>query len=245
MSKVLTSLPKGERVGIAFSGGLDTSVAVAWMRDKGAVPCTYTAHLGQYDEADIDGVPGRALQYGAEIARVEHYHDGTIPLQTLRADIEYGFAEAATTYGRIGIKVWIYKGEVLTQTLRTTPRTIDTKNFKEREQRPRRLLERGGLAAELLRGEPDQRGAFPRRGQRREVDAAGEDAVLDVVHGVGDVVCPVHHLRLEAGTTLGSALAHPVRPRGVVVVEPELPAPSRPRVLRHRVQRRPSQVQPD
>ncbi len=75
---------------------------------------------------------------GAEIARVEHYHDGTIPLQTLRADIDYGFAEAATTYGRIGIKVWIYKGEVLTQTLRTTPRTIDTKNYKEREQRPRR-----------------------------------------------------------------------------------------------------------
>ena len=75
---------------------------------------------------------------GAEIARTERYHDGTIPLQTLRADIEYGFAEAATTYGRIGIKVWIYKGEVLTQTLRTTPRTIDTKNFKEREQRPRR-----------------------------------------------------------------------------------------------------------
>jgi small subunit ribosomal protein S3 len=75
---------------------------------------------------------------GAEIARTEQYHDGTIPLQTLRADIDYGFAEAATTYGRIGIKVWIYKGEVLTQTLRTTPRTIDTKNYKEREQRPRR-----------------------------------------------------------------------------------------------------------
>ena len=75
---------------------------------------------------------------GAEIARVEHYHDGTIPLQTLRADIEYGFAEAATTYGRIGVKVWIYKGEVLSQALRTTPRTLDTKNFKEREQRPRR-----------------------------------------------------------------------------------------------------------
>ncbi|MFR8001231.1 MAG: 30S ribosomal protein S3, partial [Flavonifractor plautii] len=49
---------------------------------------------------------------GAEIARTEHYHDGTIPLQTLRADIDYGFAEAATTYGRIGVKVWIYKGEV-------------------------------------------------------------------------------------------------------------------------------------
>lgn len=46
---------------------------------------------------------------GAEIARTEHYHDGTIPLQTLRADIDYGFAEAATTYGRIGVKVWIYK----------------------------------------------------------------------------------------------------------------------------------------
>jgi argininosuccinate synthase len=69
LSKVLTSLPKGERVGIAFSGGLDTSVAVAWMRSKGAIPCTYTANLGQYDESDIDSVPGRAKEYGAEIAR--------------------------------------------------------------------------------------------------------------------------------------------------------------------------------
>ena len=69
MSKVLTSLPKGERVGIAFSGGLDTSVAVAWMRSNGAVPCTYTADIGQYDEPDIAGVPDRAKQYGAEIAR--------------------------------------------------------------------------------------------------------------------------------------------------------------------------------
>ncbi len=50
---------------------------------------------------------------GAEIARTEHYHEGTIPLQTLRADIDYGFAEADTTYGKIGVKVWIYKGEVL------------------------------------------------------------------------------------------------------------------------------------
>lgn len=75
---------------------------------------------------------------GAEIARTEHYHDGTIPLQTLRADIDYGFAEAATTYGRIGVKCWIYKGEVLSQALRTTPRTLDTKNFKERPDRPRR-----------------------------------------------------------------------------------------------------------
>lgn len=75
---------------------------------------------------------------GAEIARSESYHDGTIPLQTIRADIDYGFAEANTTYGKIGIKVWIYKGEVLSQTLRTTPRTLDTKNFRERNDRPRR-----------------------------------------------------------------------------------------------------------
>nr|WP_216654491.1 argininosuccinate synthase [Nocardioides sp. zg-DK7169] len=65
----MTSLPTGERVGIAFSGGLDTSVAVAWMREKGAIPCTYTADLGQPDEPDIDGVPVRAKEYGAEIAR--------------------------------------------------------------------------------------------------------------------------------------------------------------------------------
>jgi len=71
VSKVLSSLPVGERVGIAFSGGLDTSVAVAWMREKGAIPCTYTADLGQYDDGpDIDSVPGRAGEYGAEIARL-------------------------------------------------------------------------------------------------------------------------------------------------------------------------------
>jgi argininosuccinate synthase len=70
VSKVLTSLPIGERVGIAFSGGLDTSVAVAWMRDKGAIPCAYTADIGQYDEPDVSGVPARAMQYGAEVARV-------------------------------------------------------------------------------------------------------------------------------------------------------------------------------
>jgi len=70
MSKVLTSLPAGERVGIAFSGGLDTSVAVAWMREKGAIPATYTADIGQYDEPDIGSVPGRATLYGAAIARL-------------------------------------------------------------------------------------------------------------------------------------------------------------------------------
>ena len=76
---------------------------------------------------------------GAEIARSESYHEGTIPLQTIRADIEYGFAEADTTYGKIGVKVWIYKGEVLSQTLRTTPRTMDlTKQPRENNRGDRR-----------------------------------------------------------------------------------------------------------
>jgi argininosuccinate synthase len=70
MSKVLASIPVGQKVGIAFSGGLDTSVAVAWMKDKGAKPCTYTADLGQYDEPNIASVPARATEYGAEIARL-------------------------------------------------------------------------------------------------------------------------------------------------------------------------------
>ena len=64
------SLPVGERVGIAFSGGLDTSAAVAWIREKGAIPYTYTADLGQYDEPDLSSVPTRALDYGAEHARL-------------------------------------------------------------------------------------------------------------------------------------------------------------------------------
>lgn len=67
---VLAELPKGQKVGIAFSGGLDTSVAVAWMKEKGATPCAYTADLGQYDESDIQGIPQRAKNYGAEIARL-------------------------------------------------------------------------------------------------------------------------------------------------------------------------------
>lgn len=70
VTKVLSSLPVGERVGIAFSGGLDTSVAVAWMREKGAVPCAYTAEIGQYDEPDVTSVPDRAIAYGAELARL-------------------------------------------------------------------------------------------------------------------------------------------------------------------------------
>jgi argininosuccinate synthase len=85
-AKVLSSLPVGERVGIAFSGGLDTSAAVAWMREKGALPFAYTANLGQPDEPDLDGVPGRAKQYGAEGARLidcrtELVHEGLVALQ--------------------------------------------------------------------------------------------------------------------------------------------------------------------
>ena len=85
-AKVLSSLPVGERVGIAFSGGLDTSAAVAWMREKGAMPYAYTANLGQPDEPDLDGVPGRAKQYGAEGARLidcraELVHEGLVALQ--------------------------------------------------------------------------------------------------------------------------------------------------------------------
>ena len=70
MSKVLASLPVGQKVGIAFSGGLDTSVAVAWMREKGAIPFAYTANLGQYDEDDIESIPSRATEYGAEAGRL-------------------------------------------------------------------------------------------------------------------------------------------------------------------------------
>ena len=67
---------------------------------------------------------------GAEIARVEHYHEGTIPLQTLRADIDYGFWEANTTYGKIGIKVWVYRGEVLNE--------VNRQNQAREDRRPRR-----------------------------------------------------------------------------------------------------------
>ncbi|MEU0932906.1 MULTISPECIES: argininosuccinate synthase [unclassified Embleya] len=70
MSKVLSKLPVGERIGIAFSGGLDTSVAVAWMRERGAVPFAYTADIGQYDEPDLGDVPQRGRAYGAEQARL-------------------------------------------------------------------------------------------------------------------------------------------------------------------------------
>src|ERR687896_2621612 len=70
MGNILQRLPAGERVGIAFSGGLDTSAAIHWMRQKGAVPYAYTANLGQPDEKDYDDIPRRAKQYGAEEARL-------------------------------------------------------------------------------------------------------------------------------------------------------------------------------
>jgi argininosuccinate synthase len=86
MSKIHLSLPIGEKVGIAFSGGLDTSAALAWMRKKGAIPYAYTANLGQPDEADYDEIPRRAMGYGAEKARLIDcrealVHEGLVALQ--------------------------------------------------------------------------------------------------------------------------------------------------------------------
>src|ERR1700739_4084462 len=70
MSVILESLPVGEKVGIAFSGGLDTSAALHWMKQKGALPYAYTANLGQPDEPDYEAIPRKAMQYGAELARL-------------------------------------------------------------------------------------------------------------------------------------------------------------------------------
>ncbi|NLW64727.1 MAG: 30S ribosomal protein S3 [Clostridiales bacterium] len=106
---------------------------------------------------------------GAEIARSECYHEGTIPLQTIRADIEYGFAEAATTYGRIGVKVWIYKGEVLSQTLRSTPRTMDISRASENNRGDRR---RGGRDNRDGRDNRSQ-GGYNRGGQGRDNRSQG------------------------------------------------------------------------
>ena len=108
---------------------------------------------------------------GAEIARTECYHEGTIPLQTIRADIEYGFAEAATTYGRVGVKVWIYKGEILSQTLRTTPRTMDL-NRRDDRRRDRRDGGRGRGRQGGYNRDRQGQGSYNRdrqgQGQRRE-----------------------------------------------------------------------------
>ena len=99
---------------------------------------------------------------GAEIAKTEHYHEGTIPLQTIRADIEYGFWEADTTYGKIGVKVWIYRGEVLSEVNRTSERAPrdnkDRKNFR----RDNRNGERRGN---------NRNDRTPREGGRKNVNA--------------------------------------------------------------------------
>ena len=79
---------------------------------------------------------------GAEIARTESYHEGTIPLQTIRADIDYGFAEANTTYGKVGCKVWIYKGEVLNSTLRSENPEPARRERRDRRQGDRRQGDR-------------------------------------------------------------------------------------------------------
>lgn len=81
---------------------------------------------------------------GAEIARSESYHEGTIPLQTIRADIDYGFVEAATTYGRIGVKVWIYKGEVLHDNNNTNNNSRDRRDRDNRRPRRNRNNKEGG-----------------------------------------------------------------------------------------------------
>ncbi len=114
---------------------------------------------------------------GAEIARTEHYHEGTIPLQTIRADIDYGFAEAKTTYGRIGVKVWIYKGEILKAGQRMAPRTIeaprpreDRRDRRDRPQSDRRFGDRQQSGRPSPGGRPQQ-GGFTQHGSgpaRRE-----------------------------------------------------------------------------
>lgn len=102
---------------------------------------------------------------GAEIARTEHYHEGTIPLQTLRADIDYGFAEANTTYGKIGIKVWIYKGEVLNGKQARVeveqpkpPKSFDKNERGERGERRERRGDRGDRGNRAPRGDRQNSG---------------------------------------------------------------------------------------
>ena len=103
---------------ISFRRAMKKAMQQATRLGAKGIKCTCSGRLG-----------------GAEIARTESYHEGTIPQQTIRADIEYGFAEAATTYGRIGVKVWIYKGEVLNTTLRAAapePARRDRRNGDRR-----------------------------------------------------------------------------------------------------------------
>ena len=107
---------------------------------------------------------------GAEIARTEHYHEGTIPMQTLRADIDYGFWEANTTYGKIGVKVWIFKGEVLPEVAR-----IQTGASEERRQQQNRRNDRRGDRRDGRRNDRrggDRRDARGPRGPRDNANRA-------------------------------------------------------------------------
>ena len=129
---------------ISFRRAMKKAMQQATRLGAKGIKCTCSGRLG-----------------GAEIARTESYHEGTIPLQTIRADIEYGFAEAATTYGRIGVKVWIYKGEVLNTTLRAAapePARRDRRNGDRRNGDRRNGDRRGG----------DRRNSGDRNYNRRE-----------------------------------------------------------------------------
>ncbi len=117
---------------ISFRRAMKKAMQQATRLGAKGIKCTCSGRLG-----------------GAEIARTESYHEGTIPLQTIRADIEYGFAEAATTYGRIGVKVWIYKGEVLNTTLRAAapepaPARRDRRDRRDGNRSDRRYGDRRG-----------------------------------------------------------------------------------------------------
>lgn len=103
---------------------------------------------------------------GAEIARTEHYHEGTIPLQTIRADIEYGFSEADTTYGKIGVKVWIYRGEVLSEVNRSSANA--PRDNKDRRNNFRRNDNRNNGER---RGNNNRTERTPREGGRKNVNA--------------------------------------------------------------------------
>ncbi len=119
---------------------------------------------------------------GADIARSEHYHEGTIPLQTLRADIDYGFWEADTTYGKIGVKVWIYNGEVLSEVARTGERRDDRRGRRPGDRRDRRDGDRRG-GDRRDRRDGDRRGGDRRDGGRR--DGRGRDGGFERKEGRG------------------------------------------------------------
>ena len=113
---------EGKRVLVVDADPQGNTSSGLGVRVKEKTPTVYEVMAGQVALKDalaktavktLFVLPADIRLAGAEIARTEHYHEGTIPLQTLRADIDYGFAEANTTYGRIGVKIWIYRGEVL------------------------------------------------------------------------------------------------------------------------------------